>query len=240
MEYKYKRILLKLSGESLANKETRLAIDNNMVKKIAKQLKEVIKMGIEVAVVVGGGNFWRGASAEKNGISRNRADYIGMLATVMNGLALQSGFEQEGLSARVLSSINFDKRVSEYYINEKTDKYLSQKEIIIFVGGTGRPFFTTDTAATLFASEINADVILVGKNNVAGVYDSDPKLNPNAQWFEKITYDEILERNLKVMDSTSFSMAKDNNIELIVFNINEENSILRAIRGEIKHTKVIN
>ncbi|WGI36389.1 UMP kinase [Mesomycoplasma lagogenitalium] len=236
----YKRILLKLSGESLANKESSLAIDYKLVKKIAKQLKEVIKMGIEIAIVVGGGNFWRGTSAEKNGISRNRADYIGMLATVMNGLALQSGFEQEGLTVRVLSSMNLDKRVSEYYINEKAQRNLSKKEIVIFVGGTGRPFFTTDTAATLFASEIKANVIFVGKNNVSGVYDEDPKINPNAKRYDEITYEEVLKKNLKVMDSTSFSMARDNNIELIVFNINEENSIIRAVKGEIEHTKVRN
>ncbi|MBN3535074.1 UMP kinase [Mycoplasma procyoni] len=236
----YKRILLKLSGESLANKANSLAIDYQLVKKIAKQLKQVKEKGIEIAIVVGGGNFWRGASAEKNGISRTRADYIGMLATVMNGLALQSGFEQEGLATRVLSSIDIDKRVSEYYINEKTNKYLEQKEIVIFVGGTGRPFFTTDTAATLFASEIKADVILAGKNNVEGVYDSDPKTNPNAKRFDTITYDEIIEKNLKVMDSTSFSMARDNNIKLIVFNINDDDSIIRAVEGKINHTKVMN
>ncbi|TNK92270.1 UMP kinase, partial [Mycoplasmopsis pullorum] len=154
-------------------------------------------------------------------------------------LALQSGFEQEGLAVRVQSSINIDAKVAENYVNEKTIKYLNDGEVVIFVGGTGRPFFTTDTAATLYASEIGAEAILMGKNKVEGIYDSDPKTNPNAKRFEKITYDEILERKLQVMDLTATSMARDNNISLIVFNIAEENSILRAIKGEITHTEVI-
>ncbi|QZE12388.1 UMP kinase [Mycoplasma sp. Ms02] len=235
---KYKRILIKLSGEGLVNKEKHLAIDYELVSNIARQLKTITEMGIEVSIVIGGGNFWRGASAAKNGIPRNRADYIGMLATIMNGLALQSGFEQAGLSVRVQSSINIDAKVAENYINEKTMKYLSSGEVVIFVGGTGRPFFTTDTAATLYASEIGAEVILMGKNKVEGIYDSDPKLNPNAKRFDKITYDEILERKLQVMDLTATSMARDNNISLMVFNIAEPDSILRAVKGEITHTEV--
>ncbi|TNK94862.1 UMP kinase, partial [Mycoplasmopsis pullorum] len=172
---KYKRILIKLSGEGLVNKEKHLAIDYGLVSNIAKQLKQIVEMGIQVSIVIGGGNFWRGASAAKNGIPRNRADYIGMLATIMNGLALQSGFEQEGLAVRVQSSINIDAKVAENYVNEKTIKYLNDGEVVIFVGGTGRPFFTTDTAATLYASEIGAEAILMGKNKVEGIYDSDPK-----------------------------------------------------------------
>ncbi|WP_426461297.1 UMP kinase [Mycoplasma hafezii] len=236
---KYKRILLKLSGEGFANKEKHLAIDYELVSRIAEQLKEVVAQGVEVSIVIGGGNFWRGASAEKNGIPRNRADYIGMLATIMNGLALRSGFEHAGLKARVQSSLNIDKRVAEYYINEKALKYLEEGEVVIFVGGTGRPYFTTDTAATLYASEIGADVILMGKNNIDGIYDSDPKKNPNAKRFDKITYDEVLERGLQVMDLTATSMARDNNIKLMVFNLLEENSIVRALKGEITHTEVI-
>ncbi|ADE19968.1 UMP kinase [Mycoplasma crocodyli] len=236
---KYKRILVKLSGEGLANKTKHLSIDNALVEDIAHQLKKIVDMGIQVSVVIGGGNFWRGASAEKNGIPRNRADYIGMLATIMNGLALRSGFEKVGIKARVQSSISIDAKVAENYVNEKTLKYLESGEVVIFVGGTGRPYFTTDTASTLYASEIKADVILMGKNNVEGVYDSDPKINPNAKRFDLITYDEILERKLQVMDLTATSMARDNNISLIVFNILEKDSILRAITGDITHTKVI-
>ncbi|MCU4706407.1 UMP kinase [Mycoplasma sp. CSL7503-lung] len=236
---KYKRILIKLSGEGFANKEKHLAIDSELVKKIALQLKEIVAKGIQVSIVIGGGNFWRGASAEKNGIPRNRADYIGMLATVMNGLALRSGFEQVGLKSRVQSSINMDPKIAETYVNEKTLKYLEDGEVVIFVGGTGRPFFTTDTASTLYASEINADVILMGKNGTNGVYDSDPKTNQNAKKFDKITYDEILEKKLQVMDLTATSMARDNNINLIIFNLLEENSIIRVLEGEIEHTEVI-
>ncbi|QDF65143.1 UMP kinase [Mycoplasma nasistruthionis] len=236
---KYKRILIKLSGEGFANKEKHLAIDYELVYKIAAQLKEAVKEGVQVSIVIGGGNFWRGASAEKNGIRRNTADYIGMLATAMNGLALADGFRNVGLKARVHSSLNFDERVAENYVNEKAIKYLEQDEIVIFVGGTGRPYFTTDTAATLYASEIGAEVILMGKNGTDGVYDSDPKTKPNAKRYDKITYDEILEKKLQVMDLTATSMARDNNISLMVFNLLEEDSILRALRGEITHTEVV-
>ncbi|QJG66873.1 UMP kinase [Mycoplasma phocoenae] len=235
---KYKKVLIKLSGEGLANKSKSLAIDYELVKTFATQLKEIIKKGTQVAIVVGGGNFWRGTSAEKNGISRVRADYIGMLATTMNALALQSGFENEGLGCRVLSSLSSDPKICETYINEKAKKYLADGEVVIFAGGTGRPFFTTDTASTLFASEIGAEAILMGKNNVDGIYDSDPKNNPNAKRFDSISYDEILEKNLTVMDQTAVSMAKQNNIDLMIFNINEEKSLLKAIDGSIKHTRV--
>ncbi|MGX9340628.1 UMP kinase [Mycoplasma sp. 128] len=234
----YKRVLIKLSGEGLANKSKSLAIDYELVKKFASQLKKIVAKNVEVAIVVGGGNFWRGTSAEKNGINRVRADYIGMLATTMNALALQSGFENQGLQCRVLNSLTMDPKVCEVYVNERAKKYLQDGEVVIFAGGTGRPFFTTDTASTLFASEIGAEAILMGKNNVEGVYDSDPKLNPNAQRFDEITYDEILARDLRVMDQTAVSMAKDNDIELLIFNINEEDSLLKAIDGNIVSTRV--
>ncbi|QSF13657.1 UMP kinase [Mycoplasma sp. Mirounga ES2805-ORL] len=237
---KYKKILVKLSGEGLVNKSKNLAIDYELVEDIANQLKKIVKDGVQVSIVIGGGNFFRGASAEKNGIPRNRADYIGMLATIMNGLALKSGFEKVGLKARVQSSINIDSKVAENYINEKTLKYLSEGEIVIFVGGTGRPYFTTDTAATLFASEIGAEVILMGKNNTEGIYDSDPKTNANAKKFDNITYDEILDKKLQVMDLTATSMARDNKIKLIVFNIKEKDAIVKALNGTISHTEVTN
>lgn len=236
---KYKRILVKLSGEGLVNKQKSLAIDYDLVEDIAKQLKKIIDKGVQVSVVIGGGNFWRGASAEKNGIPRNRADYIGMLATIMNGLALKSGFEKVGLKTRIQSSIAIDQKVAENYINEKTLKYLEEGEVVIFVGGIGRPYFTTDTAATLFASEIKAEVILMGKNGVSGIYDSDPKKNPNAKKYDVVTYDEILDKKLQVMDLTATSMARDNNINLIVFNIKEKNAIVKALEGKIEHTEVI-
>ncbi|SYV98001.1 UMP kinase [Mycoplasmopsis edwardii] len=162
-----------------------------------------------------------------------------MLATIMNGLALRSGFELVGLKSRVQSSLSLDPKIAENYVNEKTLKYLQDGEVVIFVGGTGRPFFTTDTASTLYASEIGAEVILMGKNGTDGVYDSDPKKNPNAKRYDKITYDEILEKKLQVMDLTATSMARDNNINLIIFNLLEENSIIKALEGSIKHTEVI-
>ncbi|VEU74743.1 UMP kinase [Mycoplasmopsis citelli] len=161
-----------------------------------------------------------------------------MLATIMNGLALQSGFEKVGLKARVQSSINIDPKVAENYINEKTIKYLEDGEVVIFVGGTGRPFFTTDTAATLYASEIGAEVILMGKNRVDGIYDSDPKKNPQAKHFASITYDQILEQKLQVMDLTATSMARENNINLIVFNLLEKDSIIKVLQNKILHTEV--
>lgn len=232
-------ILLKLSGESLANKEKSLAIDYELVKNVASQLKQVVKLGYRILIVVGGGNFWRGTSAEKNGIMRTKADCIGMLATLMNGLALESGFKKEGLKTRVLSSIDIDSRVCEYYVAEKAKKYLDQGNIIIFVGGTGRPYFTTDSASTLFAAEMGARKILVGKNKIAGVYDADPKTHPNAKHFETLTYHNAIEKNLKVMDSTAFTMAQDNDLELLIFDIKEEHSIVKVINGNIKHTKVV-
>lgn len=239
MNNKYKRILIKLSGEGLVNKEKSLAIDYDLVGDIARQLKQISDRGIQISIVIGGGNFFRGASAEKNGIPRNRADYIGMLATIMNGLVLKSGFERIGLKTRIQSSLVVDQKVAENYVNEKTIKYLEEGEVVIFVGGTGRPYFTTDTAATLFASEIGAEVILMGKNGVSGIYDCDPKSNKNAKKFGKISYDEILDKKLQVMDLTATSMARDNNINLIIFNINEPNAILRAIEGDIDHTEVV-
>lgn len=232
------RILLKLSGEGLANKKKSYVIDSELVNDIANQLKEIKKDGTQIAIVVGGGNLWRGSSAEKNGMSRNRADYIGMLATIMNGKALQDGFEKNGLSTRVLSSITMDPKVGETYVNEKAIKYLEDGEIVIFVGGTGRPFFTTDTAATLFASEIGAKEIYMGKNKVSGIYDSDPKTNPNAKHYDKITYDQILDQKLTVMDLTATAMARDNQINLIVFDITLENAIVKAVKRDIKHTEV--
>ncbi|WP_041362736.1 UMP kinase [[Mycoplasma] mobile] len=239
---KYKRILLKLSGEGLSNKKKSLLIDYEIVKNIAIQLQKIHKQGYEVAIVVGGGNFWRGESASKNGIPRTRADYIGMLATTMNALALQSGFESVGLKARVQSSLSIDGKVAENYITEKAKHYLSNGEIVIFAGGTGRPFFTTDTAATLVASEMQCDVLLMAKNGVNGVYDADPKVSPSAIKFDSLSYDELLHivltNGLKIMDSTSVTMAKENNIKILVFDIQEKDSILKVLEGNAEHTKV--
>ena len=235
----YQRVLLKLSGEWLSNRAKKLSIDYKSIETIAKQVKELINQEIQVAIVVGGGNLWRGASAEKNGIPRSKADYIGMLATTMNALAIQSIFQELGIKTRVQSSINVDQKIAEPFILEKTTKYLSDGEVVIMAGGTGRPYFTTDTAATLLASEIKADVLLLGKNNVSGIYDSDPKTNPNAKHYKTISYDEILKKKLEVMDATAVAMARDNNLELLVFNIGEKNSIVNTILGKGIFTKVI-
>ncbi|NQZ66254.1 MAG: UMP kinase [Mycoplasmatales bacterium] len=235
-----RRILIKLSGEGLSNKEKSLAIDPDIVNDIVEQIREITNLGIQVGIVIGGGNFWRGSSAEKNGIPRNRADYIGMLATIMNGLAIQSAFELAGMKAKIQSSLMVDPKVAETYVNEKAISALNSGTIVIFAGGTGRPYFTTDTAATLVASEINADSILMGKNGVDGIYDSDPKSNPSAKKFENITWDKILQLGLEVMDSTAASMARDNDINLIVFDITKKNSLTKAIKGDIPHTKVKN
>ncbi|MGL4343155.1 MAG: UMP kinase [Metamycoplasmataceae bacterium] len=234
----YKRVLLKLSGEWLSNKEKGLLIDYKLIDKIATQILQLRDKKYEVGIVIGGGNLWRGASAEKNGIPRGRADYIGMLATMMNALALQSVFEKRGLKTRVQSALNVDGKVAEYYINEKVNNYLNRGEIMIFAAGTGRPYFTTDTAATLLASEIKADVLLLGKNKTKGIYDSDPNLNKDAKFYEKISYDEILAKNLKVMDLTATSMAKDNDLSILVFDIGAENAILNVLEGNGKFTKV--
>ncbi len=235
---KYKRILLKLSGEWLSNKEKSLAIDYSLIDNIAEQLKKLKEQNVQIAIVIGGGNFWRGASAAKNGIPRNRADYIGMLATIMNALALQSGFEKHGLKCRVQSAINIDPKVAENYITEKAIKYLNSGEIVIFSAGTGRPYFTTDTAATLVAAEIKANIILLGKNQVKGIYDSDPNINPKAKRYSEITYDEIMSRNLQVIDATAATMARDNDINSLVFDIGENDSILNVLGGKGLFTKV--
>ena len=234
----YKRVLIKLSGEWLANREKKLSIDYELIEKLAKQLKKLIAKKIQIAIVVGGGNLWRGASAEKNGIPRSKADYIGMMATIMNALALQSVFEVVGIQSRVLSSVNIDQKIAEPFILEKANKYLNKGRIVIMAAGTGRPYFTTDTAATLLSSEIKADVLLLGKNGVNGIYDSDPKTNPKAKHFKEISYDEILKRQLKVMDSTAVAMARDNEIKLLVFNIGEKDSIIKAIEGKGEFTIV--
>ena len=233
------RILIKLSGEGLAGLTNKKSIDFEIVKNIAKQIKQIQKFDNEIAIVVGGGNFWRGASTSEKHISRNNSDYIGMLATIMNAIALQSVFEEEKISTKIQSSIRIDEKVVENYVNEKAIKYLEEKKVVIFAGGTGRPFFTTDTASTLVAAEINADLILMGKNKAKGVYDSDPRKNPNAKKFDKITYDQILKKGLSFMDSTATSMASENNIKIIVFDITEENAILKAVQGKIEHTEVI-
>ena len=226
-DIKYKRVLLKLSGEALAG-EQKTGINADIIGKICDQVKNLIEMGVEVSIVVGGGNFWRGKYGTE--MERTTSDYMGMLATVMNGLALQDALEARGMYTRVQTAIEM-RQIAEPYIKRKALKHLERGRIVIFSCGTGNPYFTTDTTAALRAAEIEADVILVAKT-IDAVYSADPKVDPNAIRYEKITYLDILNKNLKVMDSTATSLCRDNNIPLIVFGIDKPDNILKAVQGE--------
>lgn len=226
-ELKYKRVLLKLSGEALAG-EKKQGIDAEIVGKICDQIKVLIQMGAQVAVVVGGGNFWRGKYGHE--MERTTSDYMGMLATAMNGLALQDALESRGIYARLQTAIEM-REIGEPYIQRKAIKHLEKQRVVIFGCGTGNPYFTTDTAAALRAAETKAQVILVGKT-IDAVYSDDPKINPNAIRYDEISYLDILNQDLKVMDSTAISLCKDNHIPLIVFGIDEPENMVKAIQGE--------
>lgn len=226
----YKRILLKMSGEALKG-STEFGIDPKTVKEIAKQVKMVHDLGIEIGIVCGGGNIFRGQTGQELGMDRAQADYMGMLATVMNGLAVQDALEALGVPTRVMSALNIED-VCEPYIHRRATRHLEKGRVCIFAGGTGMPYFSTDTAAALRAAEIGAEVILMAKNGVRGVYNKDPKKYPDAQFIEHLTTEEIIEQNLKVMDLTAATMCKDNNMNIIVFNMNEDGNILRAAKGE--------
>lgn len=223
---KYKRVLLKLSGEALAGDEKK-GINFDTVGKICDQVKELTEMGTEVAIVVGGGNFWRGAKVE---MDRTTSDYMGMLATAMNGLALQSVLEEKGLDTRLQTAIEM-RQMAEPYIKRRAVRHLQKGRVVIFGCGTGNPYFTTDTAAVLRAAEISAEVILVGKT-IDGVYSADPKNDANAVKFDEISYDEILKQDLKVMDGASIALCRDNNIKLIVFELAKPENIIKAVKGE--------
>ena len=225
----YRRILLKLSGEALSGKRG-YGFDSTAIETISRQVKEVHDLGIETAVVIGGGNIFRGLEASAEGMNRVTADQMGMLGTMINGLALQDSLEKTGVTVRVLSSRSVDELV-EPFSRRQTLGYLEQGHIVIFVGGTGNPFFSTDTAASLRAAQIGADVILKG-TKVDGVYDGDPVTDPSARKFDTITFDEVLNLGLKVMDSTAIAMCRDNNIPVVVFNLTKEGTLLRVVNGE--------
>lgn len=227
---KYKRVVLKLSGESMAGEE-KFGINPAVVEELAKQVKLVQEQGIEVTVVVGGGNIWRGLAGSAKGMERAAADYMGMLATVMNAVALQDALEKLGVDTRVQSAIEM-REVAEPYIRRKAVRHLEKNRVVIFAAGTGNPYFSTDTTAALRAAEINADVILMAKKGVDGVYDDDPKKNPNAKKFETLEYIEVLRRGLQVMDSTAISLCMDNKIQIVVFNVDKYENILKAAVGE--------
>jgi uridylate kinase len=227
---KYKRVVLKLSGESLAG-EQGFGINPEVVEDIAKQVKEIRNRGVDVAIVVGGGNIWRGLSGSAKGMDRASADYMGMLATIMNALALQDALEKMDVYTRVQTAIEM-REIAEPYIRRRAIRHMDKGRVVIFGGGTGNPYFSTDTTAALRAAEIEADVILMAKKGTDGIYDSDPNKNPDAKKFDKLTYIDILNKGLAVMDSTATSLCMDNKIPLVVFNIDDHTNIVRAAMGE--------
>ncbi len=227
---KYKRVLLKLSGEAFGG-EKDYGIDAATLSKVAKQIKQVMELGVGVAIVVGGGNIWRGAQAESNGMDRVTADYAGMLATVINALALQDFLEREGVTTRTQTAIGIQ-QVAEPYIRRRAIRHLEKGRAVIFAGGTGNPYMTTDTTAALRAIEIEAEVLLMTKNNVDGIYSADPAKNPNARKFDKLTHLEALNMRLEVMDSTALSLCLENKLPIIVFDLQAPRSIERVVVGE--------
>ena len=227
MKPKYNRVLIKISGEALAG-EDKVGINEEVLNKVASEIKEVQKLGVEIGIVVGGGNFWRGKTSKS--MDRATADYMGMLATVINSLALKDALESKGLKTRVHTAIEM-RAVAEPYIRLRAMKQLSNKEVVIFGAGTGSPFFSTDTTAALRAAEIEADVILLAKN-VDAVYEEDPLKNPKAKKYDRITFQEILENHLEVIDSTAASLCMDNNIPVHIFAIGEQGNIVKAVLGK--------
>lgn len=227
---KFKRVVLKLSGEALAGAKG-FGIDPEIVDSLASQIQEVVESGLEVAIVNGGGNFWRGVSGSNKGMDRATADYMGMLATVINSLALQDALENRGVPTRVQTAIEM-RQIAEPYIRRRAIRHMEKARVVIFAAGTGNPYFSTDTTAALRAAEIEADAILMAKKGVDGVYDSDPAKNPDAVMFEELDYIEVIQRQLSVMDSTAISLCMDNHIPIVVFNIDKPGNILRAASGE--------
>ena len=225
----YKRILLKLSGEALMGNRTH-GIDPKRIKSYSKEISELVKTGVEIAIVIGGGNIFRGLSAASNGMDRVQADYMGMLATVMNGLALQSTLEDLDVQTRLQTALKMES-IAEPYIKRKAVRHLEKKRVVIFSAGTGNPFFTTDSAAVLRAIEVNADVILKG-TRVDGIYNLDPEKNKNAIKFEQLTFDDAISKKLKVMDSTAFTLSKENNLPIIVFNMNRPGNLIKIVKGK--------
>ncbi|MEI3610896.1 UMP kinase [Pseudogracilibacillus sp. SO30301A] len=236
MTARYRRIVLKLSGEALSG-DKGYGIEPTVIQSIAEQVKEVAELGTEIAIVVGGGNIWRGKVGSEMGMDRANADYMGMLATVMNSLALQDSLESMGIPTRVQTSIEM-RQVAEPYIRRKAIRHLEKKRVVIFAAGTGNPYFSTDTTAALRAAEIEAEVILMAKNNVDGVYSDDPKVNKQAKKYDKLSYMDMLNEGLEVMDSTASSLCMDNDIPLIVFSITEEGNIKRVVEGEVLGTTI--
>jgi len=231
---KYNRVLLKVSGEALAG-EQKFGINPLVVADIARQIKDAKDLGVEIAIVCGGGNIWRGKTGSDMGMERAAADYMGMLATVMNGMALQNALETIGVDTRLMSAISM-KEVAEPYIRRRAVRHLEKGRIVIFGAGTGSPFFTTDTTAALRAAEMNVDVILMAKNGVDGVYSDDPKINPDAKRYDHISYLDVINEDLHIMDQTAITLCKDNGIDLCVFNMQEDGNIAKACEGVVVGT----
>jgi len=225
----YKRVLLKLSGEVFGG--GKVGVDPDIVAGLARQIAEVVRVGVQVAVVVGGGNFFRGAELQLHGMERDRADYMGMLGTVMNCLALQDFLEKEGVQTRVQTAITMG-QIAEPYIPRRAERHLEKGRVVIFGAGSGMPYFSTDTVAAQRALEISAEVLLMGKQGVDGVYDADPHKHPGACKFDELTYDEYLSRNLKVADATAISMARDYKLPMIFFSLDTDGTIVRVVTGE--------
>jgi uridylate kinase len=238
VEPKYKRILIKLSGEALAG-EKGVGIDIKTVKTIAKEIAEVHSSGVEIALVIGGGNLWRGEPAAAAGMDRVQADYTGMLGTVMNALVMADSLQQNGVDTRVQTSIPMQ-NVAEPYIRGRALRHLEKNRIVIFAAGIGSPYFSTDTTAALRAAEIDAEAILMAKNGVDGVYNADPKKDANAVKFDELTHGEVIKRGLKIMDATASTLSMDNDIDLVVFNMNQAGNIKRVVFGEAIGTTVSN
>ena len=234
---KFKRVLLKVSGEALMGKQ-QFGIDWETVTSTANEISKVVHMGVQVCLVIGAGNIFRGASAAKEGMERSSADYMGMLATVINALSMQHALEKFDISTRVMSAIPMQS-VCEPYIRRRGLHHLQESRVVIFAGGTGNPYFTTDTAAALRAAEMNCDVLLKG-TQVDGVYESDPKIHTSAKKYQSLSYLDVLSKDLKVMDAAAITLARDSNIPIIVFSIHEENALADVISGEGSHTKIYN
>ncbi|BCR81488.1 UMP kinase [Arachnia rubra] len=229
MDKPYQRVLLKLSGEVFGG--GKLGVDPGVISGIAKEIAAVVSKGTQIAVVVGGGNYFRGAELSSSGMARDRADYMGMLGTVMNAIALQDFLEKEGVHTRVQSAINMA-QVAEPYIPRRAERHLEKGRLVIFGAGSGMPYFSTDTVAAQRALEIGAEVLLMGKQGVDGVYDSDPQTNPDAKRYEHLTHDEFLAQDLKVADATAIALARDNSLNIVFFNLSERGNIGRVVQGE--------
>ena len=226
---KYKRILLKLSGEALMGNK-KFGIDNERLMQYAKEIKEISDLGVQIGIVIGGGNIFRGVQAERGGMDRTQGDYMGMLATMINSMALQAALESVGLFSRLQSAIEM-KEIAEPFIKRRAVRHLEKGRVVIFGSGTGNPFFTTDSAASLRAIEIDADVILKG-TRVNGIYSEDPEQNPDAKMFDKISFRDVFNKDLKVMDMTAFTLCKENNVPIVVFNMNEPGNLRKVVSGD--------